>query len=106
MILPLTTDQYQGFTFSYFFVIEMRPIRDGDKWHGTLLLLVLALVLRLGEFEGNIGHIIPGVVDADEQQQHRCRGDDEQCRCRMAWEHNRRDEPAGVGDQREDRMKQ
>src|SRR6266436_6936355 len=84
----------------------MRPIRDGDKWHGTLLLLVLALVLLLGEFEGNVGHVIPGVVDADEQEQHRCRGDDEQCRCWMAWKHNCRDDEGGVGDQRQDHIPQ
>jgi hypothetical protein len=32
--------------------------------------LVLALVLRPGEFGGNVDHVIPGVVDADEQEQH------------------------------------
>src|SRR5260221_3376029 len=69
-------------------------------------LLVLALVLRPGEVDGNVDHVIPRVVDADEQEQHRSRGDDEQCRCRMAWEQHRRDEEGSVGDQRQDRMKQ
>ena len=30
--------------------------------------LVLALVLRLGEIDGNVGNGIPRVVDADEQE--------------------------------------
>ena len=63
----------------------------------TRTILVLALVLGPGEFDGDVGHVIPRVVDADEQQQHRSRGDDEQCRRRMDWEHNRRDGvPAGA----------
>ena len=69
-------------------------------------MLVLALVLRPGEVEGNVDHVIPRVVDTDEQEQHRSRSDDEQCRCRMAWEHYRRDEEGSVGDQRKDRMPQ
>ncbi len=69
-------------------------------------MLVLALVLRLGEVDGNVEHGIPRVVDADEQEQHRHCADDEQCRHRMAWEHNRRDEECGVGDERQDRIPQ
>src|SRR5947208_4978 len=68
--------------------------------------LVLALVLGPGEFDGNVGHVIPRVVDANEQEQHRSRSDDEQCRHRITWEHHRRDEEGGVGDQRQDRMPQ
>src|SRR5207302_9891697 len=68
--------------------------------------LVLAFVLPPREFDGNVGHVIPRVVDADEQEQHRCRGDDEQCRCRIAWKQNRRDDERGVRDQRQNRMKQ
>ena len=40
-------------------------------------LLFLTRVLPLGEVDGNKGHVIPGIVDADEQQQQRCCGDDE-----------------------------
>ncbi len=69
-------------------------------------MLVLALVLGPGEFDGNVGHVIPRVVDADEQEQHRYRSDDEQGRCRMAREQNRRDDEGGVGDERKDRMPQ
>src|SRR5437660_10970817 len=69
-------------------------------------LLFLALVLRLGEFDGNVDHVIPRVVDAYEQEQDRSRGDDEQCRCRIAWEQQRRDEEGSVGGQRKDRMPQ
>src|SRR5436305_14108032 len=53
--------------------------------------LVLAFVLPPREFDGNVGHVIPAGVDADEQQQHRCRSDDEQCRCRHPWQHKPRD---------------
>src|SRR5260221_14625528 len=86
------------------FLLLWRLTRAGCTSDTKTLSLVLRLVLPLGEFEGNIGHIIPGVVDADEQQQHRCRSDDEQCRCWMAWEQQRRDDEGGVGDQRKDRM--
>ncbi len=79
---------------------------DQRQRTGARPMLVLALVLRPGEVEGNVDHVIPRVVDTDEQEQHRSRGDDEQCRCRMAWEHYRRDEEGGVGDQRKDRMPQ
>src|SRR5260370_32730912 len=65
-----------------------RLTRAGCTSDTKTLSLVLTLVLRLGEFEGDVGYIIPGVVDADEQQQHRCRGDDE----------------PGIGDERQDRM--
>src|SRR5436305_15199085 len=70
------------------------------------LSLVLTIVLWLDEFDGNIGHVIPGVVDADEQEQLRGRSDDEQCRYRIACKENRRDDESGVGDQRKARMKQ
>ncbi len=69
-------------------------------------MLVLALVLGLGEYDGSVGHVIPRVVDADEQEQHRRRSDDEQGRCRMAWEQKRRDDEGGVGDERKNRMPQ
>src|SRR6266566_2674527 len=88
------------------FLLLWRLTRAGCTSDTKTLSLVLMLVLRLVEFGGNIGHVIPGVVDADEQEQHRCRSDDEQSRCRIAWEHNRRDDEGGVGDQRKDRMKQ
>src|SRR5690242_21803889 len=78
-----------------------RLTRAGCTADTKPLSLVLTLVLGLGEFEGDVGHVIPGVVDADEQQQHRCRGDDEQGRCRMAWEQKRRDDEGAVGDQRQ-----
>jgi len=79
---------------------------DQRQRTGARPMLVLALVLRPGEVDGNVDHVIPRVVDTDEQEQHRSRGDDEQCRCRMAWEHYRRDEEGSVGDQRKDRMPQ
>ena len=41
-------------------------------------MLVLALVLVLGEFDGSVGHVIPRVVDVDEQDQQRSGSDDEQ----------------------------
>src|SRR5260221_7422685 len=88
------------------FLLLWRLTRAGCTSDTKTLSLVMRLVLALGQFEGKIGHIIPGVVDADEQQQHRCRSDDEQCRCRMAWEQKRRDDEGSVGDQRKDRMKQ
>src|SRR5712692_1956931 len=84
----------------------LQVTRAGCTSDTKTLSLVLTLVLPLGEFDGNVGHVIPGVVDADEQEQHRCSGDDEQCRCRMAWEQKRRDDEGSVGDQRKDRMKQ
>src|SRR5260221_14774072 len=73
-----------------------------DRSTGERTMLVLALVLRPGEVDGNVEHAIPRVVDADEQEQHRHCADDEQSRHRMAWEHTRRDEECGVGDQRQD----
>ena len=69
-------------------------------------MLVLALVLGPGEFDGRVGHVVPRVVDADEQEQHRSLGDDEQYRHRIAREQNRRDDEGGVGDERKDRMPQ
>src|SRR5713226_3906755 len=69
-------------------------------------MLVLALVLRLGALDGKVGHGIPRVVDPDEQEQHRCSTDDEQCRHRIVWEYHRRDDECGVGDERKDRMPQ
>src|SRR5438552_11348663 len=74
-----------------------------NEW---LTMLVLARVLWLGALDGNVGHGIPRVVDTDEQEQHRSRSDDEQCRRRMAWEHHRRDDECGVGDERKDRIPQ
>src|SRR5713226_9418892 len=88
------------------FLLLWRLTRDGCTSDTKTLSLVLTLVLRLGEFDGNIGQVIPGVVNADEQEQHRCRGDDEQCRRRIAWEHYRRDDEGGVGDQRQDHIPQ
>src|SRR5216683_7005088 len=88
------------------FLLLWRLTRDGCTSDTKTLSLVLTLVLRLGEFDGNIGQVIPGVVDADEQEQHRCRSDDEQCRCWIDWKRNRRDDDGGVGEQRKDRMKQ
>jgi hypothetical protein len=67
-------------------------------------ILVLTLVLRLGELDDNIGNVIPRVVDADEQEQNRSRSDAEQCRRRIAREHNRRDDECCVGDERKERM--
>src|SRR5215831_12494913 len=61
-----------------------RSLATYEKGYLVLLLLVLILVLRTGELEDDVGHVIPGVVDADEQKQHRCRGDDEQGRHRIA----------------------
>lgn len=62
---------------------------------------MLFLTLVLGrEFDGCIGHVIPRVVDADEQEQERCRSDDEEGRCRVDWEQKRRDDEGGVGDER------
>src|SRR6266567_6879134 len=88
------------------FLLLWRLTRAGCTSDTKTLSLVLMLVLRLVEFGGNIGHVIPGVVDADEQEQHRCRSNDEQCRYWIAWKQNRRDDDGGVGDQRKDRMKQ
>ena len=69
-------------------------------------MLVLALVLRLGLLEDNVGNGIPRVVDTDEQEQNRSSTGDEQRRCRIAREHNCRDDECGVGDERKDRMPQ
>ncbi len=44
------------------------------------MLLVLALVLRLGVLKGKVGHGIPGVVNTDEQEQNRSSSDDQQCK--------------------------
>jgi hypothetical protein len=56
----------------YHLLIQMKVILFplNKIWsHDTKsLLLVLTLVLGLGEFEDDVGHVIPGVVDADEQQ--------------------------------------
>src|SRR5216684_3492751 len=86
------------------FLLLWRLTRAGCTADTKTLSLVLTFVLRPGEFEGDVGHVIPGVVDADEQQQHRCRGDDEQCRCWIAWKQKRRDDEPGIGDERQDRM--
>src|SRR6266849_7900910 len=86
------------------FLLLWRLTRDGCTSDTKTLSLVLTLVLRLGEFEGDVGYIIPGVVDVDEQQQHRCRGDDEQCRCWIAWKQDGQDDEPGIGDERQDRM--
>src|SRR2546425_3513953 len=86
------------------FLLLWRLTRAGCTSDTKTLSLVLMLVLRLGEFDGNIGHVIPGVVDADEQQQHRSRSDDEQCRRRLDWKQKRRDDEPGIGDERQDRM--
>jgi len=48
------------------FLLLRRLTRDGCTSDTKTLSLVLTLVLRLVEFDGNIGHVIPGVVDADE----------------------------------------
>ncbi len=39
---------------------------DHRQRTGARPMLVLALVLRPGEFDGNVDHVIPRVVDADE----------------------------------------
>src|SRR5689334_23173464 len=62
-------------------------------------LLVLTLVLHLGALDGNVGHSIPGIMNADEQKQNRCRSDAEQGRYRIAWEHNCRDDDDYVRDE-------
>ena len=64
------------------------------------------VILRLGAFEGRIGHDIPCVVDTNEEEQHRYRSDDEQGRYRLSREHNRRDDEGGVRDERQDRIPQ
>src|SRR6266571_3051501 len=68
--------------------------------------VILTLVLRLRELDSNVGNGIPGVVDADEQEQNRNRTDAEQCQRRIAREHNRRDDECCVGNERKDRMPQ
>ena len=79
---------------------------DQSQRTGARLLLVLARVLGPGAFEGRVGHDIPRIVDADEQEQHRSRSDDEHCWGRVTWEQNRRDDEGGVGDERQDRVPQ
>ncbi|MFL5698864.1 MAG: hypothetical protein ACJ797_17420, partial [Ktedonobacteraceae bacterium] len=69
-------------------------------------ILVLTLVLRLGALDGNVDHGIPRIVDAGEQKQKRSRTDAEQCRRRIAREHNRRDDECCVGNERKDRIPQ
>ena len=64
------------------------------------------VILRLGALEGRVGHGIPCVVDANEQEQHRYRSDDEQGRYPLSREHNRRDDEGGVRDERQDRIPQ
>ena len=59
---------------------------DQRQRTGARLMLVLTLVLRLGALDGDVGNGIPRVVDADEQEQHRNRTDDEQCQRRIAQE--------------------
>ena len=87
-----------------------RPLRRLHRPYGIARFffsrLVLVLVLRPGELDGNVGNGIPGVVDANEQEQNSNRTDDEQCRHRIAQEHNCRDEEGGVGDERKDGMPQ
>src|SRR6516162_2270551 len=62
------------------------------------------VILGLRAFEGRVGHHIPCVADANEQEQHRYRSDDEQGRYRLTREHNRRNEQGGIGDERQDRV--
>ena len=45
--------------------------------------LVLALVLGLGDSDDHVGDVIPRVMDADEHQQHRCPGNEEEGRYRI-----------------------
>src|SRR6266536_6725829 len=86
--------------------LHVPTARDQRQQTGARRMLVLALVLLPGEFDGRVGHVIPRVVDADEQEQYRCRSDAEECRCRMDWEQKRRDDEDGVGDERQDGMPQ
>ena len=71
---------------------------------GSRSLLFLTSDLSLGEFEGYEGHVIPGIVDADEQQQHRCRGDGVECLRRLVWKQTPPNDECAVGDQRQDRL--
>jgi hypothetical protein len=54
--------------------------------------LLLLLILRLGEIDGNVGNRIPCIVDAGEQEQKHDRSDAVQCWHRIAQKKNRRDE--------------
>src|SRR5579872_2449092 len=69
-------------------------------------MLVLALVLRLGLRDDNVGNGIPCVVDTNEQEQKRSGTGDEQRWYRIAQEQKRRDDECGVGNERKDRMPQ
>ena len=69
------------------------------------LVLVLACILRLGAFNGHIGHDIPRIVDPHEQEQHRHRRDNEQDRSRGDWKQNRRYGEGGVGDEWQERTR-
>src|SRR6266700_4983782 len=69
-------------------------------------ILVLILVLRLGEIDCNVGHSIPSIVDAGEQEQKRRSTDDKQCWRRIYREQNRCDDECDVGDKRKGRVQQ
>ncbi len=58
--------------------------------------LVLPLIVPLSNIKSNIGDSIPGVVDADEQQQNRCPTDDEHRGYWLMGEYSRRDEERGI----------
>src|SRR5260370_1889599 len=55
--------------FPYTTLFRSRGSQELDAHPDTKpLSLVLTLVLRLGEFDGDVGHVIPRVVDADEDR--------------------------------------
>ena len=90
---------------------RLRPHRDGQVREaqplgtGSLVILFPRLViLGLRTFESRVGHHIPCVADANEQEQHRYRSDDKQGRYRLTRKQNRRDEEERVGDERQDRI--
>src|SRR6266550_4395703 len=69
-------------------------------------ILVLIRVLRLGEIDCNVGHSIPSIVDAGEQEQQRSSSDAKQCWRRIYREQNRCDDECSVGNNRKGRVVQ
>jgi hypothetical protein len=80
------------------------PINEARALHTVLTtvdlldsLFIWAGLLSCGweRSKPRIGHDIPCVVDANEQEQHRYRSDDEQRRYRLTREQNRGDDEGG-----------
>ena len=69
-----------------------------------LFVLILALFLLLIAFDDRVGDVIPGIVDADEEEQDGSRCDDKERWRWSDWEHNRCDDECCVSDERKSDM--